>query len=178
MRSFGYLSGEHADMILFNKDIAALIDRFGEYRSPLPKWLDQTVDELALRKIRIAAAVMDDEAGRLLLVRKADTKYFMQPGGKIEAGENPIAALCRELREEIGLKIAMQEPRYLGCYSADAANEPGWVVEAELFHVRTSCEPIVSGEIAEAIWIEPEQASLLPLAPLTRDQVLPLTRVL
>ena len=39
--------------------------------------------------IRIVAAVVADERGRLLLVRKRGTTAFMQPGGKPEAGETP-----------------------------------------------------------------------------------------
>lgn len=38
--------------------------------------------------IRIAAAVITDDAGRYLLVRKRDTTAFMQAGGKIEPGED------------------------------------------------------------------------------------------
>ena len=100
------------------------------------------------RTIRIAAALIDDGCGRVLLVRKNGTRWFMQAGGKIEGGEEPFAALCRELREEIGLELEQEAARYLGCYSAPAANEPDCVVEAELFHVRTSHLPAISAEIA------------------------------
>lgn len=55
--------------------------------------------------IRVAAALIEDGAGRLLLVRKAGTSCFMQAGGKIEPGEDPAAALLRELDEEIGLRV-------------------------------------------------------------------------
>lgn len=55
--------------------------------------------------IRIAAAVLMDPKGRTLLVRKRGTQAFMQPGGKIEAHEQPINALVRELEEELALKI-------------------------------------------------------------------------
>jgi 8-oxo-dGTP pyrophosphatase MutT (NUDIX family) len=40
--------------------------------------------------IRIAAALIDDDSGRMLLVRKAGTPWFMQAGGKIEPGETPF----------------------------------------------------------------------------------------
>lgn len=85
--------------------------------------------------ILIAAALIDDGAGRLFLVRKRDTSAFMQAGGKIEAGETPSAALARELTEELGFTPSEAEMRYLGRYSAVAANEPDRVVTAEMFHV-------------------------------------------
>ena len=55
--------------------------------------------------IRIVAAVVADERGRLLLVRKRGTTAFMQPGGKLEPGESPVDALAREIREELGVGI-------------------------------------------------------------------------
>ena len=136
------------------------------------------MSEEAPRIIRIAAALIDDGAGRLLLVRKAGTKWFMQAGGKIEDGESPLKALRRELREEIGLVVAEGDARHLGCYSAPAANEPGHIVEAEIFHVRRRHDPATRLEIEEAIWVDHVAAMALPLAPLTLDHILPLSRVL
>jgi len=127
--------------------------------------------------IRIAAALIDDDAGRLLLVRKAGSEWFMQAGGKIEDGESPVSALLRELSEEIGLVLrAEEDARYLGCYSAPAANEPGRTVEAEIFHVRTQHDPATRSEIEEAVWVDQAAAMALCLAPLTRDHILPLFR--
>jgi 8-oxo-dGTP diphosphatase len=83
------------------------------------------------RKIRIAAALIDDDEGLLLLVRKAGTRWFMQPGGKIEPGETALSALERELREEIGLALGGRTVDHLGQFSALAANEPGAIVDAK-----------------------------------------------
>lgn len=126
--------------------------------------------------IRIAAAVIKDERGQLLLVRKAGTSCFMQAGGKIEDAENPFAALRRELQEEISLSVEPDAVRYLGRFSAMAANEPGCTVEAELFLVPLPGVAIAGAEIAELIWIDPWGEPTQPLAPLTRDHVLPLAR--
>lgn len=122
--------------------------------------------------IRIAAALIDDGAGRMLLVRKAGTSAYMQAGGKIEPGEAPINALRRELAEEIGLDIA--DAPWLGRFEAPAANEPGCTVEAELFHLTMPHQPIVAAEIEEALWVPITEAAALPLAPMTRIHVLPI----
>lgn len=102
----------------------------------------------------------------------------MQAGGKIEPGEAPLDALRRELREEIGLLLTDGEARYLGRFIAPAANEPDHYVEAEIFHLRIGHSPAVSAEIAEAVWVGHGQAEAMPLAPLTRDHILPLSRAL
>ncbi|AOH86940.1 DNA mismatch repair protein MutT [Sphingomonas panacis] len=128
--------------------------------------------------MQIAAALIDDDAGRLLLVRKAGTEWFMQAGGKIENGESPLSALRRELSEEIGLVLADDDARYLGRYSAPAANEPGHTVEAEVFHVRMQHDPATRSEIEEAVWVDRVTATTMPLAPLTRNYILPLSRTL
>jgi 8-oxo-dGTP diphosphatase len=59
----------------------------------------------SLSLIRIAAALLIGPDGRTLLVRKRGTEAFMQAGGKIEAHEQPVHALARELEEELGLVI-------------------------------------------------------------------------
>ena len=43
--------------------------------------------------IEIVAALIRDDAGQVLLVRKRGTTAFMQPGGKRDSGEDDIAAL-------------------------------------------------------------------------------------
>jgi len=128
------------------------------------------------KTIRIAAALLIGPDGRTLLVRKRGTQAFMQPGGKIEAHEQPVHALARELEEELGLVIDTAAARYLGQFSAAAVNEPGYQVVAELFRVHTD-EPLVpAAEIEEVAWIDPAGDGGLLLAPLTRDLILPFHR--
>ncbi|AZC26378.1 MULTISPECIES: NUDIX domain-containing protein [Pseudomonas] len=126
--------------------------------------------------IRIAAALLIGADGHTLLVRKRGTQAFMQPGGKIEAGEQPVHALARELEEELGLRIDPAQARYLQQFSAPAANEPGFVVQAEVFliHIDTPVTP--AAEIEEVRWIDPAGDGGLFLAPLTRDLILPFYR--
>ncbi|CAD0260777.1 NUDIX domain-containing protein [Pseudomonas veronii] len=126
--------------------------------------------------IRIAAALLIGGDGQTLLVRKRGTQAFMQPGGKIDAGEQPVEALARELHEELNLHIEPSQAVYLGRFSAPAANEPGFTVQAELFQVRIDVPVTPAAEIEEVRWIDPAGDGGLHLAPLTRELILPFYR--
>lgn len=135
-----------------------------------------SVAQSAPRVIRIAAALLLDQAGRTLLVRKRGTKAFMQAGGKIEQGEQPLAALARELDEELGLRFEPAAATYLGHFSAPAANEPGYEVQAEVFCLRIAEAVTAAAEIEEILWVDPLLEHDLPMAALTRERILPFYR--
>jgi 8-oxo-dGTP diphosphatase len=130
------------------------------------------------RVIRIVAAVAMNAAGETLLVRKRGTAAFMLPGGKPAAEESKLDALEREIREELGCGLDRVACRGLGIFRAQAANEPGFTVEAELFAALLVGDPRPSGEIDELIWIDPDGDVPYPLARLARHHALPLARKL
>ena len=125
--------------------------------------------------IRIVAAVIVEAEGRVLLVRKRATSAFMLPGGKLAAGERALDALARELEEELGCGLAAT-PQPLGRFREAAANEPGAIVEAELFAVEPTGAIAPAAEIAELRWHDPDAPVDFVLAPLARTHVLPLAR--
>lgn len=124
--------------------------------------------------VHVAAALVTGADGRGLVVRKHGGRAFIQPGGKIEPGEAPIDALVRELREELGLEVLVGVVDYLGVFEAPALDEPGATVRAETFAVRVDGPVRPRAEIAELAWIDGPDAGGLPLAPLSRDVLLPL----
>jgi 8-oxo-dGTP pyrophosphatase MutT (NUDIX family) len=125
------------------------------------------------RLIHIAAALLVRDDGMTLLVRKRGTTAFMQPGGKLEPGEAPEAALRRELDEELRFAEPPGASTYLGRFSAPAANEPEALVVAELYLLQVAGEIAPQAEIEEVRWIDPAAPGQIELAPLTRDHVLP-----
>lgn len=125
--------------------------------------------------IHVSAAVIHDEAGRVLVVRKRGTTAFMQPGGKPEPGETPVQTLARELDEELGLKVAEDRLHPLGRFVSAAANEPGHRVVAEAFALTIAADAVaVQAELAELRWITPGEIGSLELAPLSLEHLLPI----
>ncbi len=131
-----------------------------------------------MKVIRIAAALLIGADGRTLLVRKRGTQAFMQPGGKIDAGETAAVALVRELHEELGLVVAAEQAQFLGEFSAVAANEPGFEVNCQLYRLDVDQNVLPAAEIEEVVWVDGANLDHLQLAPLTRDSILPLYRQL
>jgi 8-oxo-dGTP diphosphatase len=125
--------------------------------------------------ISVVAALIRDDWGRMLVVRKRGTTAFMQPGGKRDAGEDDLTALDRELGEELGCRMVPGSARPLGQFDCAAANEPGWRVQASVYAVNVRGAVMPQAEIAEVLWIDPAVPVSVVLAPLTRDHVLPLS---
>jgi 8-oxo-dGTP diphosphatase len=64
--------------------------------------------------LHVVAAAIQDEAGRVLLTRRHLRSHqgglWEFPGGKVEAGEDAVQALARELREELGIMPTALRP--------------------------------------------------------------------
>jgi 8-oxo-dGTP diphosphatase len=128
------------------------------------------------RIISVVAALIRDHDGRVLLVRKRGTAAFMQPGGKRDAGENDVAALSREIVEELGCCVRENSAQPLGVFDCVAANEPGFQVRAAVYAVEIEGTVKPQAEIDQVVWVDPRALPDLPFAPLTRDHVLPLAK--
>jgi 8-oxo-dGTP diphosphatase len=122
------------------------------------------------RKLVVAGLIIGDDRRILITQRRADQPLPLQwefPGGKVELGESPVAALVRELEEEIGVTVAVG---------------PIWDV---LFHAYPtfdivmlvySCR-ILDGtqpravEVADLRWVEPPHLPEWDILPADRPLV-------
>ena len=74
----------------------------------------------------VVAAVIERDGRILICQRRGGQAHELKwefPGGKVEAGETPEAALVRELREELGIEATVDSemPRYQFAYPDRAA---------------------------------------------------------
>jgi len=67
-----------------------------------------------MKQIHVVAGVIRDALGRILLARRTAGRdlagLWEFPGGKVETGESPEAALARELHEELGIQVRVGAP--------------------------------------------------------------------
>ena len=73
-------------------------------------WHFELLRPVTRKSVLVAAVALVDPDGRVLLAQRPPGKSMAGlwefPGGKLEPGETPEAALIRELREELGIDVA------------------------------------------------------------------------
>ncbi len=87
-------------------------------------------------------AVIIDEKGRILLVKRGNEPFkgeFALPGGLVEYGETVEEAVMREVWEETGLRVGVED--IVGVYSDPKRDPRGHFVSVVFM-----CEP-VGGEL-------------------------------
>ncbi len=71
---------------------------------------------------------------KLLLAFSKNKQCFYLPGGKVDAGETPIAALCREVAEELNVSLEESDLQYYMHVTAPAYGETnGVIMEQDCF---------------------------------------------
>lgn len=114
--------------------------------------------------LHVAAGVLRDLAGRVLITeRLCDGPYnglWEFPGGKIRDGESPLAALCRELLEELGIEAVSLEP-----FMNLSHSYPDRSVALEFF--------FVNEWVGEPAGLEGQRIRWVAVADLDVDELLP-----
>lgn len=127
-------------------------------------------------KIRRVGAygVIRDPSGRVLLARNSDASEFpglwTLPGGGVEQGEHPDAALIREFAEETGLEVRVAGLRDV---TADVEILPNGNLEHtdriiyDVLPVGGSLRAELGGTTDLVEWVSPAALQALPLMPFT-----------
>lgn len=120
----------------------------------------------------VVAAALEDGKGQLLMQRRPPGKrhagLWEFPGGKVERGESPRAALVRELDEELGIAVHAADMAPLAfAESAQGGGEPAIVIL--LYKVSSFTGSPVAMDEREIGWFAVPEIEQMPLPPLDID---------
>ena len=118
------------------------------------------------RLLLVAAAALVDADGRVLICKrpagKALAGLWEFPGGKVEAGETPEAALIRELDEELGIQVtaACLAPFVFASHPYDSVH-----LLMPLYLCRRWDGFVVAREHEALAWVKPKDMTGYPMPP-------------
>ena len=117
------------------------------------------------RRIPCVGALVHDDAGRLLVVRRAREPAagrWSVPGGRVEPGESDEQAVVREVLEETGLHVVVG-------LRVGTVQRPG--PDATIFDIRdyacalsVATTPVAGDDAAEVRWVSRRQLRELRLS--------------
>jgi 8-oxo-dGTP diphosphatase len=127
--------------------------------------------------VLVAAVALIDADGRVLLAQRPEGKSMAGlwefPGGKVEPGETPEAALIRELHEELGIET---QESCLAPLSFASHSYESFHLLMPLFACRRWQGTVEARENQTFAWVRPRDmrsypmpAADLPLIPVLRD---------
>jgi 8-oxo-dGTP diphosphatase len=106
--------------------------------------------------VLVAACILLNENGAVLIAKRPKGRplagLWEFPGGKVEPGEEPEAALTRELDEELGIAIARQDLEPL-TFASHAY--PDFHLLMPLYLCRHWRGTMVAREAQELAWVSP-----------------------
>lgn len=112
----------------------------------------------------VVAAVIRDHAGKILLTRRPEGRHMAGlwefPGGKVEDGESPVAALERELDEELAITVRIGAPLVFAVHE-----EPGMLLVLLFYNALLEGDQPVAVEGQELAWVRAEDLRSFPTPP-------------
>lgn len=119
-----------------------------------------------LPTVLVVAVALIDVDGRVLIAKRPQGKSLAGlwefPGGKVEPGERPEAALIRELREELGIEVS--ESCLAPFVFASHAYESFHLL-MPLYLCRRWDGVVAAREHDALAWVKPDKLSAYPMPP-------------
>jgi 8-oxo-dGTP diphosphatase len=114
----------------------------------------------------VTAAALITHDGQILLQKRPEggsmAGLWEFPGGKVEAGETPEAALVRELAEELGITLAEEGLKPLTFASAPLGNRRLLLLLYVCRQWQGEPKPLHATQLQ---WVKPEAMAALPMPP-------------
>lgn len=120
----------------------------------------------AIPTVLVVAVALIDVDGRVLIAKRPEGKKLAGlwefPGGKVEPGERPEAALIRELREELGIEVSESclAPFVFASHAYDSFH-----LLMPLYLCRRWNGVVAAREHDALAWVRPNRLSDYPMPP-------------
>lgn len=120
------------------------------------------------KRLVVGALIVDEMPARILAARRSNPPAgrWEFPGGKVEQGESPQAALVREIREELGVLLVVGQ-------RLDPAAGGRWPIsealEMELWWCVVQSSPVVGDSHDELRWLAADQLHTVDWLDADRD---------
>ncbi|HYM30926.1 MAG TPA: 8-oxo-dGTP diphosphatase MutT [Candidatus Cybelea sp.] len=119
-----------------------------------------------MNSVLVAAVALIDADGRVLLAQRPEGKSMAGlwefPGGKVESGETPEAALIRELKEELGIDVSLA---CLAPFTFASHAYADFHLLMPLFVCRRWQGTVTPREGQALKWVRPAKLSEFPMPP-------------
>jgi 8-oxo-dGTP diphosphatase len=119
-----------------------------------------------LKTVLVVAVALIDADGRVLIAQRPEGKQMAGlwefPGGKVEPGERPEAALIRELKEELGIDVteACLAPFVFASHAYESFH-----LLMPLYLCRRWSGTVTAHEHAALKWVRPNALADWPMPP-------------
>lgn len=114
--------------------------------------------------LHVLVGLIGDASGRWLVNQRrpgSDLAGFWEfPGGKLKPGETPLAALRRELSEELGIEVLSARP-----WLAFVHDYPDKRVRLDVWRVLDYRGAVTAREAQRLDWVPADRLAALPLLP-------------
>lgn len=128
--------------------------------------MSQSAPSSPLPTLLVVAVALIDVDGRVLIAQRPEGKQLAGlwefPGGKVEPGERPEAALIRELREELGVEVSESclAPFVFASHAYDSFH-----LLMPLYLCRRWSGTVIAREHQALAWVKPNRLSDYPMPP-------------
>jgi len=132
-----------------------------------------------MKLLLVAAAALVDPDHRVLIAQRPQGKalegLWEFPGGKVEGGERPEAALIRELHEELGITV---EESCLAPLTFASHSYPDFHLLMPLYICRRWHGLVTAREAQALKWVRPSALRNYPMPPADAPLIPPLIDLL
>lgn len=121
-----------------------------------------------LPTLRVVAAIIFNPENQFLMARKKEGKplagYYEFPGGKVDAGEDDLSALKREIREE--LNVELKDVQFSFEYTYRYTDKE---IDFVYFRAQIDSGKIRLSDHDDVVWINIEEIEKYKIAPADRE---------